>query len=254
MGTVIMQISTTCKVNKNSFSNNEEGSILILFAGFLVIILTISGFIFDTSGMAVKRLKMRSMLAIKENELQAPRNNAYDTILCSKNPGEYLSSDFDEFFRSNGFKGKVTYTYNENIPERTIDEIQYENVPVYDENGNEIIFDGYGNEINRADTYWSNNKLYPKYDLNADNSYRYKRKTVKGTYRECVFKVVMEQEYKPSFFKLFKVESIPVKADFEFNFYTRHYYTGAFGYDFLYSPEAAGYGTDYQNYTKVVNY
>lgn len=94
-------------------SSKEDGNILILFAGFLVLLIFMIGIMLDLGMIYMKRNELTDLCQLAREE----RFSRQDTIRYSDDPGAETYKIIWDCLQKNGFKGDVKVYFREEQPE-----------------------------------------------------------------------------------------------------------------------------------------
>ena len=94
-------------------ASHEDGNILILFAGFLVLIIFMIGLMLDLGMIYMRRNDLMDLCQVAREE----RLSRQDSIRYAENPGELTYDIVSNSVRKNGFKGTVKVYFYEKEPE-----------------------------------------------------------------------------------------------------------------------------------------
>ena len=94
-------------------ASREDGSIMILFAGFLVVIIGMIGLMLDLGLIYMRRNDLMDLCQLAREE----RFSRQDSIRYADNPGDLTYEIVSKSVRENGFRGEVKVFFYEREPE-----------------------------------------------------------------------------------------------------------------------------------------
>jgi len=100
----------------SKFKNEERGDILVLTAAMFTVFMLFLAVSTDIAMAYSKRAKMYEMGHVMRQTRFTKDVDTTSRFLNSNEPGKEYAKSFNEYARKNGFKGKITVTYNEIHP------------------------------------------------------------------------------------------------------------------------------------------
>lgn len=98
------------------FLKNEKGDILIIFALIFTLFLGFLAFVVDIGMMYLYRARMLEIAHIMRDTRFTKNTHITELIYNSNTPGKYLADMLSDYARKNGFRGKITITFEEDVP------------------------------------------------------------------------------------------------------------------------------------------
>ena len=96
----------------HGFANREEGNIILLFAGVLVILIAFVGLALDMGMLLVRRNELQNLCDL----VRESRFAHQDTIRFADDPGLTSYQVATQAIVNNGFGGELTFYYREDTP------------------------------------------------------------------------------------------------------------------------------------------
>lgn len=100
------------------FKREENGGMMVLFACMFSVLILFLSFATDLAMMYGRRARMYEIGHVMRQARFTKDQNTFSLFLNSDNPGREYGRVFNEYARKNGFKGKITVTYDEEHPSK----------------------------------------------------------------------------------------------------------------------------------------
>jgi hypothetical protein len=101
----------------SKFKNEERGDILVLTAAMFTVFMLFLSVATDLAMAYNKRAKMYEIGHVMRQTRFTKDQDTLSRFMNVEEPGKEYAKGFNEYARKNGFKGKITVTYNETHPQ-----------------------------------------------------------------------------------------------------------------------------------------